>query len=441
MREPDPRSRRQAPRLEYPAPPHGESLGDGVFTGPDNQNVDVFWELLIRSQSGDPTRTELLGGPTAYGIILEEQTAGSELEGVTFTGFALGVYVCWDVLHTVRHCRFQECTLGLAAETWYSVSIIEDCLFRNNHGGDQGGPAACTGTSTFTRCVFQDNDTESSGGAVQTYSSDLTCQSCLFINNHADYQGGAIWSEEGGHLDLINCTFYGNVCPDGSAVHSGYHTQTRFHNCIVAFGQGYPVSCRYSQPHLCCSNVYGNVGGDWVGCGLDQQLGTNGNICLDPLFCDPAGGDFGLRPESPCAPFSPHSPECDLMGALPVGCQPSGVPEQQAPFRTAGLLHVRPNPTFGPVSILLPRVPASAGTSVRVAIYDAAGRAVRTLWSGVGSGTEGPSFTGAQASLGADRTIAFDGCNERGDRLPSGVHLVRMNAGEHTLSSNFVLIR
>jgi hypothetical protein len=44
-----------------------------------------------------------------------------------------------------------------------------------------------------------------------------------------------------------------------------------------------------------------------------------GNISLDPLFCDTAGGDYHLRPSSPCAPANN---DCEvLMGALDPGCE------------------------------------------------------------------------------------------------------------------------
>lgn len=79
-------------------------------------------------------------------------------------------------------------------------------------------------------------------------------------------------------------------------------------------------------PTLSCCDLFGNAGGDWVG-GLEEQLGVRGNICEDPLFCDPENGDFTLQECSPCAPFSPPNPECDLIGAWPIGCGGTPVAE------------------------------------------------------------------------------------------------------------------
>jgi hypothetical protein len=87
---------------------------------------------------------------------------------------------------------------------------------------------------------------------------------------------------------------------------------------IVAFsvsGQGVYTD----DATLVCCDIYGNAGGDWVQY-IASQYGANGNICEDPLFCDPENLDFTLHADSPCAPFTPPNPECDLIGAWPVGC-------------------------------------------------------------------------------------------------------------------------
>jgi hypothetical protein len=51
-----------------------------------------------------------------------------------------------------------------------------------------------------------------------------------------------------------------------------------------------------------------------------DQFGAEGNIALDPLFCDPQYDDLTINAGSPCAPDSPYNPECGLIGAWPVAC-------------------------------------------------------------------------------------------------------------------------
>ncbi|MCK4415324.1 MAG: hypothetical protein KAY32_17455 [Candidatus Eisenbacteria sp.] len=59
---------------------------------------------------------------------------------------------------------------------------------------------------------------------------------------------------------------------------------------------------------------------------LEGQLGVDGNIWADPLFCDREGGDFRLELGSPCAPEA--NPDCGVIGALPVGCGPNPIDDR-----------------------------------------------------------------------------------------------------------------
>jgi hypothetical protein len=62
---------------------------------------------------------------------------------------------------------------------------------------------------------------------------------------------------------------------------------------------------------LTCCDVYGNEGGDWVGC-IADQYGIDGNISEDPFFCE---GSLYLSSDSPCL-YGP----CGQIGAHGQGC-------------------------------------------------------------------------------------------------------------------------
>jgi hypothetical protein len=87
---------------------------------------------------------------------------------------------------------------------------------------------------------------------------------------------------------------------------------------IFAFNQGYPIACDPGVTIDCC-DIFGNAGGDWVDC-LADQLGRNGNVCVDPQFCSEAPSEdenWSLQSDSPCAPAQSG---CGLIGAREVGC-------------------------------------------------------------------------------------------------------------------------
>jgi hypothetical protein len=90
-------------------------------------------------------------------------------------------------------------------------------------------------------------------------------------------------------------------------------------NTIIAYcPSGEAIRCAAAT--LTCCDVYGNAGGDYVGC-IADQLGINGNFSACPSFCDAGGGDFTLCDESPCLPGNhPDGSDCGLIGAWGEGC-------------------------------------------------------------------------------------------------------------------------
>ena len=125
------------------------------------------------------------------------------------------------------------------------------------------------------------------------------------------------------------------------------------------------------EPALSCTNIFGNTGGNWTACIVDQ-LGINGNFSADPRFCAPLAGDYTLAADSPCTPA--HSPAgCGTIGSQPVGCAtPIGIADALAPA-TAPRLRVMPNPlkSAGVVEWM-----GHAGNVLGLSLYDVAGRLV-----------------------------------------------------------------
>ena len=95
--------------------------------------------------------------------------------------------------------------------------------------------------------------------------------------------------------------------------------------CIVAFSRtGEGVSCEAGAVVTShASVIYGNPGGDWVGC-LAGQESLEHNAHVDPLFCGLGGAWFYLCENSYCAPAG--NPLSIQIGALGPGCDPCDSP-------------------------------------------------------------------------------------------------------------------
>lgn len=231
-------------------------LGDGVFQGDGNRDIVVYDKALtVVSESGDPT------------------------------------------------CVVIDCSGSEAEPHWgFDICCSPPCLIEG---------------ITIVNGWRQTPQRGRWGAAVFCAWSDARLANCIFAHNWADY-GGAV-SGCYGDIEIESCTFYGNGARElgGSIGFCDYVGSLRLSHCIVAFGTGGGSVYLLGPGTAECCDIYGNVDGDYDYC--QGWLGVNGNICADPLFCDPAMLDLTLAEDSPCAP----SGDCGLKGALPVACGPT----------------------------------------------------------------------------------------------------------------------
>ena len=165
-----------------------------------------------------------------------------------------------------------------------------------------------------------------------------------------------------------------------------------------------------------CCDVYGNVGGDWVG-PIADQLGLDGNFSADPCFCDAESGDFHLWNYSPCAQEG-----CGLIGAWPVGCwDPMAVGPE--PLAQGLSLSVWPNPAGGVAQIRY--VQPTGRERVDLGIYDLAGRLVRCY------GRDGA----------APAILTWDGTDAFGRRVGAGPYFFRLRVGEEEVTRTLMVVR
>ncbi len=111
----------------------------------------------------------------------------------------------------------------------------------------------------------------------------------------------------------------------------------------------------------------------------------------------------------------------DIAHALPVGVADGGGESALA----LALEQNVPNP-FNPLTTIAYSVPADAA-EIRIAVYDVAGRLVRTLAAGVAE-------PGRHA-------VTWDGRDEKGERVASGIYFVRLAAGDRARERKIVLLK
>jgi hypothetical protein len=316
-------------------------LGSGTFTGPGNRDIQVpNRQLTIRSQAGDPGACVIDCEDAARGFHVVPSTEGTVLQGLTVTrgrsshwGGALETAHSYAGI-TVVDCVFLRNSAADGGAVADNQSTFRRCRFLENSAYWGGAVAAFATapnqiTSRFEDCEFSDNSASSAAAAVALEvcalgaraDRDPSFANCLFARNSAP--GGGIVGLLGVSPTFEYCTFANNANSAGAIIDchfAGYWPANPvISNTVIAFSAaGSPVVCdSQSDPTLLCCDLFGNAGGDWVGC-VAGQAGSNGNFSQDPIFCDAANGDYTVAAGSPCAPG--NNPYCGRVGALPVGC-------------------------------------------------------------------------------------------------------------------------
>ncbi len=298
-------------------------LADGIYDvrthrGSQPLNMDTKGKsVTIRSASGDPNACIIDGYQScrAFGMHSGENP-GTIIKDITFrngnTGDGAAMVFSYDTAPT-----------------------ITNCVFMNHTSSQNGGAIACQNynavtyptSPTFSDCFFLNNTAAGVGGGIFLFDDYAAMiRRCVFTGNSAITGGGVSCSDSDAHI--LKSTFYGNLATSqGSGIRSGGGAHPFVENTIVSYGTGGgAIICdTNSIPDFDCTDIYGNAGGDW-NTTINGQLGVDGNINQDPIFCSPGTRDYTLRSDSPCAPASSGS--CGQIGAKPVGCEaPSGPPE------------------------------------------------------------------------------------------------------------------
>jgi len=227
----------------------------------------------------------------------------------------------------IRNSVFKLNSADQGGAYWYggvgSPQLI-DCQFERN-SARWGGAIFIVNTpntALVSNCVIHANSASEHGGAIFGYNAPLFVEHCVITGNTASTNGGGMALQNCWPSNVTHSTFYQNWGSGGGGIALIADTDLSVdHTIIAASANGGAAALNEGTTMtFSCSDLYGNMGGDWTG-PIAGQNGVDGNFSDDPLFCDASNSDFSLEAGSPCAPDNqPGGTACDAIGALPVGC-------------------------------------------------------------------------------------------------------------------------
>jgi predicted outer membrane repeat protein len=317
-------------------------VAPGIYTGIGNRDISFSGKgVVVLSEDGAEStiiNCEAIPSEPHRGFqFVTGEDSAAILEGFTIRdgygqdvdGYYIGGAVYMDNSSpTINNCIFEQNSAESGGAIYCDNASPEFnyCIFSNNTATMQGGSiAGYDASSTINGCTF-DNNSSLDGGALHfegyigKRASVISLSTCLLYKNNSQDNGGAIYIGDNAAAYLLNCTLSENSCPVGSGIFAKSGTFLNIENTIIVYGLfGEAIHCfETGTPSISCCNIWGNVGGDWVGCiaGLADMYG---NFSSTPKFCNRYIGDYSLEePNSTCLP---ENNSCVvLIGAFGAGC-------------------------------------------------------------------------------------------------------------------------
>ena len=234
----------------------------------------------------------------ALTLVSLDGAGNTVIDGVTSDpdSASLGIEVN-AMLVTVSGFTCRNCYVGISASGFLITTFLNE--YRSNHYG-----LLISGVGVHVeRSTFEANAV---GLACFSAGASGRIDHNVFVEN-----GVGLTFLGGGELFVLQNT----ICfSESTGIVAGFSSPIIQNNIVYASGvNGLSVRDLFPVWNFFCNDVYGSGSMDYEG--VNDQTGINGNISIDPVFCDEANFDFGLCLDSPLTLQT-----CGFLGAYGVTC-------------------------------------------------------------------------------------------------------------------------
>jgi uncharacterized delta-60 repeat protein len=315
----------------------------GRFAGTETQ-------LLQRNLAGNVTTIDAstadAGGPADHVVIMNDIT-NSRLDGFRIIGGVAnggygdsdggGIYcLSVDSTNTIANCAIRGNSAhdeggGVCCEN--SSPVIADSVISSNSAAYGGGVCAKENSPSMNSNVISGNSAVDGGGIYLDQASP-SITNCVISGNEAGCSGGAMYCIRYSAPTVTNCTIthnsssYWGACDHVGGIYCMFFGAPVFTNTTFAGNTQCAIyeGFQSGDPAVTYCLFYDNPDGDYYDEETGLQTGADdintnvaeasNNIDGDPLFVDPASGDYRIGAASACrdAGTAAGAPATDILG-------------------------------------------------------------------------------------------------------------------------------
>ena len=363
----------------------------------------------------------------------------------------------WSCNVTIESNYFCKNRSGIAQHLMYissvsPVSYVQDNVIVDNIGSQLS--FSCSDSLYFSGNTIEKNWYSSWDGIIvcntsgiviennvikENSGTSITCKSSspliignIIASNGMMYKGAIVCCSAS--PEIINNTITNNVIFErGAGIYVDIDSSPKIFNNIISdntleyhnFRDCYAAGIDTENPSISISwnNIFNNKGADYIG--IPDQTGINGNISVDPMFCDPENRVFSINRMSPCLPGNhPSGEDCGLIGALGQGCDYIVSAPTNMPQTPLTLYQNYPNP-FNPSTTISYYLPENA--EVVLDIYSASGMRITRLLDGIQN-------QGMHVAV-------WNGRDTQNYAVSSGVYFYRLTSDKKSVSKKMILLK
>jgi len=278
--------------------------GHTIFVSPGTYYENINLKDGVRVQGAGANVTTINGKGEGSVVTAVDVGSGTLLSGFTITngttdGYGGGIYMKRSSLVVENNIIIANIADASGAGIFMSdnstPTITGNIIIKNGgrYPPAQGGTVA--------------------GGGITVHGSSPTITNNIIIENKAMYGGGVDFSAHGNGL-LANNIIIGNTATNrGGGIDIYHYSSPKVINNIIANNNGTGIHvCFESYPLIDFNDVWNNIMGNYGG---EASAGSN-DISTDPMFINPAIGDYHLSEGSPCidAGTNEEAPSIDFEG-------------------------------------------------------------------------------------------------------------------------------